>query len=63
MVVNRAIVASPADTVRALAELAWSGELWRELLVTLRRLVLGLLIYRSAHVPSTAIEPSTAPTR
>ncbi|HZW02126.1 MAG TPA: MFS transporter [Candidatus Deferrimicrobium sp.] len=26
-------------------------------------LVLGLLIYRSAHVPSTAIEPSTAPTR
>jgi NitT/TauT family transport system permease protein len=44
MVVNRAIVASPADTLRALADLAWSGALWRELLVTLRRLVLGLLI-------------------
>jgi len=42
MVVNPAIMASPGATAVALARLAWGSELWLQLLITLRRLVLGL---------------------
>jgi NitT/TauT family transport system permease protein len=44
MVVNPVIIASPAATLSALGELASSGVLFTQLLVTLERLVLGLLI-------------------
>lgn len=44
LVVNPAIMASPADTARALASLAWKGTLWIQLLTTLKRLVIGLAI-------------------
>jgi NitT/TauT family transport system permease protein len=44
LVVNRAILASPADTAVALADLAWGSKLWIELLITLKRLVVGLAI-------------------
>jgi NitT/TauT family transport system permease protein len=39
-----AIMASPADTLQALADLAWGSTLWKELLITLERLVIGLAI-------------------
>jgi NitT/TauT family transport system permease protein len=42
--VNPAIMASPADTFRALARLAWGSTLWIQLLITLKRLVIGLAI-------------------
>jgi NitT/TauT family transport system permease protein len=42
--VNPAIMASPADTLRALADLAWGSKLWVELLITLERLVIGLAV-------------------
>jgi NitT/TauT family transport system permease protein len=45
---NPAIVASPADTIRALADLAWGSTLWVELLVTLKRLVIGLAVGAAA---------------
>jgi NitT/TauT family transport system permease protein len=35
-------MASPADTLQALADLAWGSTLWKELLITLERLVIGL---------------------
>jgi NitT/TauT family transport system permease protein len=44
MAVDPVIVASPVATARALAQLAWGGTLWAQLLVTLERLVLGLLL-------------------
>ena len=37
-------MASPAATVRALARLAWGSTLWIQLLITLKRLVIGLAI-------------------
>jgi len=43
-VVSPAIMASPADTAVALARLAWSSRLWIELLITLKRMVVGLAI-------------------
>jgi NitT/TauT family transport system permease protein len=44
LVVNPAIMASPAATARALASLAWKGTLWIQLLITLKRLVIGLAV-------------------
>jgi NitT/TauT family transport system permease protein len=44
LVVNPAIMASPADTAKALVSLAWKGTLWIQLLITLKRLVIGLAI-------------------
>jgi NitT/TauT family transport system permease protein len=44
LVVNPAIMASPADTAKALAGLAWKGTLWIQLLITLKRLVIGLAV-------------------
>jgi len=44
LVVNPAIMASPADTAKALANLVWEGTLWIQLLITLKRLVIGLAI-------------------
>lgn len=44
LVVSPVFVASPAETARALARLAWEGTLWTQLLITLRRLVIGLAI-------------------
>jgi NitT/TauT family transport system permease protein len=44
LLVDPVFVASPADTFRALARLAWGGTLWVQLLITLMRLVLGLAI-------------------
>jgi NitT/TauT family transport system permease protein len=44
LVVNPAIMASPADTARALGSLAWKGTLWIQLLITLKRLVIGLAV-------------------
>jgi len=41
-VVSPAVMASPADTAKALAGLAWGSKLWVELLITLKRLVIGL---------------------
>ena len=46
--VNPAIMASPADTVRALAGLAWGSTLWIQLLITLKRLVIGLAVGAAA---------------
>ncbi|MGI5940374.1 MAG: ABC transporter permease [Thermoleophilia bacterium] len=43
-VVSPAILASPADTAVALANMAWDGRLWLQLLITLKRLVIGLAI-------------------
>lgn len=42
--VNPAIMASPADTIQALADLAWGSTLWIQLLITLKRLVIGLAV-------------------
>ena len=42
--VNPAIMASPADTFQALADLAWGSTLWIQLLITLKRLVIGLAV-------------------
>jgi NitT/TauT family transport system permease protein len=42
--VNPVFIASPADTGRALGRLAAEGTLWIELLITLKRLVIGLAI-------------------
>lgn len=42
--VNPAIMASPVETARALADLAWGSRLWIQLLITLKRLVIGLAI-------------------
>lgn len=44
MVMNPINMASPAATVRALGDLAFSRVLWVQLLITLRRLVIGLAI-------------------
>jgi NitT/TauT family transport system permease protein len=44
MMVSPAIMASPGDTAVALARLAWGSELWLQLLITLKRLVIGLAI-------------------
>jgi NitT/TauT family transport system permease protein len=43
-VVNPAVLASPLDTARELWRLALEGDLFRQGLITARRLVLGLLI-------------------
>lgn len=43
-VVNPAIMASPADTAVALAHLIWGSRLWIPLLVTIKRLVIGLAV-------------------
>lgn len=37
-------MASPVDTAKALADLAWGSRLWIELLTTLKRLVAGLAV-------------------
>ncbi|MCX8032722.1 MAG: ABC transporter permease [Thermoleophilia bacterium] len=42
--VNPVFLASPGATAKALVRLAWEGRLWVELLVTLKRLVIGLLL-------------------
>ncbi len=44
LVVSPAIMASPADTAVALARLAWGSKLWVELLITLKRMVVGLAL-------------------
>jgi NitT/TauT family transport system permease protein len=46
--VSPAIMASPAETVRALGDLAWGSKLWIELLITLKRLVIGLAVGTAA---------------
>jgi NitT/TauT family transport system permease protein len=46
--VNSAIMASPAATFRALAGLAWGSTLWVQLLITLKRLVIGLAVGAAA---------------
>jgi len=46
--VNPALMASPAETVRALAGLAWGSTLWVQLLITLKRLVIGLAVGATA---------------
>ena len=46
--VNPAIMASPAETVQALADLAWGSTLWIQLLITLKRLVIGLAVGAAA---------------
>jgi NitT/TauT family transport system permease protein len=43
-VVNPAVLASPVDTAKALADLAWGSTLWIELLITLKRFIVGLAI-------------------
>lgn len=43
-VVSPAILASPVATAKALGELAWGSKLWVELLVTLKRMIIGLAI-------------------
>lgn len=48
IVVSRAIVASPASTISELYRLTLSGDLLRELLITLRRLLTALAIGGSA---------------
>jgi NitT/TauT family transport system permease protein len=42
--VDPVFVASPADTAKALARLASKGTLWVQLLITLKRLVIGLAV-------------------
>ncbi len=42
--VSEVYIASPAATVRALAGLAWGSALWIQLLITLERLVIGLVV-------------------
>jgi len=42
--VNPVLLASPAATLRALAGLAWGSTLWVQLLITLKRLVVGLAV-------------------
>ena len=42
--VNPVLLASPAATIRALAGLAWGSTLWVQLLITLKRLVVGLAV-------------------
>ena len=44
LVVKPVFVASPADTAKALAGLAWGSTLWIQLLITLKRLVVGLAV-------------------
>jgi NitT/TauT family transport system permease protein len=44
LVVSPVIMASPADTAKALARLAWGSTLWVQLLITLKRLVVGLAV-------------------
>ena len=46
--VDPVYIASPAATVRALAGLAWGRTLWVELLITLKRLVIGLAVGAAA---------------
>jgi len=46
--VDPVYIASPAATVRALASLAWGSTLWVELLITLKRLVIGLAVGAAA---------------
>ncbi len=48
LTVNPAIMASPAETAKALAGLAWDGTLWVQVLITLKRLVIGLAIGAAA---------------
>jgi len=48
LVVNPVFLASPGDTAKALVRLAWEGRLWVELLITLKRLVTGLLLGAAA---------------
>jgi NitT/TauT family transport system permease protein len=48
MTMNPAIMASPVDTARALADLAWGSRLWTQVLITLKRLVIGLAIGATA---------------
>ena len=43
--VDPIFIASPVDTAKALGSLAAEGTLWTELLITLKRLVVGGLIY------------------
>jgi NitT/TauT family transport system permease protein len=42
--ISPALMASPAATLRALAGLAWGSTLWVQLLITLKRLVVGLAV-------------------
>jgi NitT/TauT family transport system permease protein len=44
LVVNPVIMASPAQTAKALVDLAREGTLWIQLLITLKRLVIGLAL-------------------
>lgn len=46
--VSPVYIASPASTVRALAGLAWGSTLWIELLITVKRLVIGLAVGAAA---------------
>jgi NitT/TauT family transport system permease protein len=48
LIVSPAIMASPADTAKALAGLAWGSKLWIELLITLKRMVVGLAVGAAA---------------
>ncbi len=44
LLVDPVFVASPVDTVKALGRLAAEGTLWIQLLITLKRLVIGLAV-------------------
>lgn len=44
LLMSPAVMASPADTARALGELALEGTLWDQLALTLRRLLAGLAL-------------------
>jgi NitT/TauT family transport system permease protein len=48
LTVSPVIMASPVDTAVALGRLAWGSELWLQLLITLRRLVIGLAVGAAA---------------
>lgn len=48
LLVSPVYVASPSATLRSLAGLAWGSSLWVELLVTLKRLVIGLAVGAAA---------------
>ena len=59
--VNPALMASPAATVRALAGLAWGSTLWVQLLITLKRLVIGLAVGAVLGLVTGRHRPASSP--
>jgi NitT/TauT family transport system permease protein len=60
LAVSPVIMASPADTAKALGRLAWGSTLWIQLLITLKRLVIGLALGAAAGLVlgvSAGLEP------